>query len=66
MLHIRTIDVTAKKTFIKITKRKNMETINQKLNKLFKNWKEARHYDESVFVSDGLVYKKAPWKMEQD
>ena len=43
-----------------------METINQKLNKLFKNWKEARHYDESVFVSDGLVYKKAPWKMEKE
>ncbi len=42
------------------------KTINQQLNILFNNWKNARHYDDSKFVSDGLVYKKAPWKMEKE
>ncbi|MBR4116087.1 MAG: hypothetical protein IKK40_08755, partial [Bacteroidales bacterium] len=43
-----------------------METINQQLNKLFNDWKKERQYDDSVFVSDGLVYKNAPWKMEKE
>ncbi|MBR7035293.1 MAG: hypothetical protein IKI25_06010 [Bacteroidales bacterium] len=47
-------------------KKKNKETVNQQLNKLFSKWKEKRHYDDSVFVSDGLVYKNAPWKMEKE
>lgn len=45
-----------------------METINQKLNTLFKKWKKERHYSDDVFVSDGLVYKettrKIKWKEE--
>lgn len=43
-----------------------METINQQLNALFEKWKKERHYSENVFVSDGLVYKNAPWKMEKE
>ena len=41
-----------------------METINQQLNSLFKKWKEKRHYSDDVFVSDGLVYKKATRKIK--
>lgn len=42
------------------------QTINQELNALFEKWKEKRHYSKNVFVSDGLVYKNAPWKMEKE
>lgn len=42
------------------------KTINQQLNMLFNNWKKACDYDDTKFVSDGLVYKKAPWKMEKE
>lgn len=42
------------------------KTINQQLNTLFDDWKKMRGYDESKFVSDGLVYKKAPQKMEKE
>ena len=41
-----------------------METTNQKLNALFEKWKEERHYSDDVFVSDGLVYKKAYRKIK--
>lgn len=41
-----------------------METTNQKLNALFEKWKEERHYNDDVFVSDGLVYKKAYRKIK--
>ena len=42
------------------------KTINQQLNALFEKWKEERHYSGNVFVSDGLVYKNAPWKMKEE
>lgn len=41
-----------------------METINQKLNTLFKKWKEECHYSDDVFVSDGLVYKETTRKIK--
>jgi len=41
-----------------------METTNQRLNALFKKWKEERNYSDDVFVSDGLVYKKATRKIK--
>lgn len=43
-----------------------MATTNQQLNALFEKWKEERHYSGNVFVSDGLVYKNAPWKMTEE
>lgn len=43
-----------------------METTNQKLNALFETWKKERNYSENVFVSDGLVYKNAPWEMKKE
>lgn len=42
------------------------KTINQQLNALFEKWKKKRNYSENVFVSDGLVYKNAPWKMKEE
>ena len=42
------------------------KTINQQLNALFEKWKKERHYGENVFVSDGLVYKNAPWDMKEE
>ena len=40
------------------------KTINQQLDELFKRWKKERNYRDNVFVSDGLVYKKALRKIK--
>ena len=40
------------------------KTINQQLDELFKRWKKERNYSDNVFVSDGLVYKKALRKIK--